>query len=36
MKVKFQQLKKFFDSYTAKFNLENKKDQKNTILKSRG
>jgi putative nucleotidyltransferase with HDIG domain len=33
MKVKFQQLKKFFDSYTAKFNLENKKDQKNIQLK---
>ncbi len=33
MKVKFQQLKKFFDSYTAEFDLEKEKDQKNIQLK---
>lgn len=33
MKDKFLELKKFFDSYTAEFNLEKKKDQKNIQLK---
>jgi len=33
MKDKFQELKKFFDSYTAEFNFEKEKDQKNIQLK---
>ncbi len=33
MKNKYQKLLNWFDSYTAKFDLENKKDQKNIQLK---
>lgn len=33
MKDKYQKLLNWFDSYTAKFDLENKKDQKNIQLK---
>lgn len=33
MKNKYQELKEFFDLYTAKFNLDKEKDQKNIQLK---
>ncbi|MFN2340538.1 MAG: HD domain-containing protein [Halanaerobium sp.] len=33
LKEKFKKLKEYFDSYTAEFEMENKKDQKNIQLK---
>lgn len=33
LKEKLKKLKEYFDSYTAEFEMENKKDQKNIQLK---